>query len=69
MDYDDYETVVLAAIGRAALSEMQGQQERLNLLFQALTPQFKNRYPHLKILTDLCSQAAEPKGVEDACPG
>lgn len=62
--YEDCETAVLAAIGRAALYEMQGKPERLEVLFQALAPQFKNRYPYLKILSDLCHPAGDPQALD-----
>lgn len=67
-NYEGCETDVLAAIGRAALYEMQGKPEQLAALFQALAPQFKNRYPYLKILTDLCCQAGEPKAIDSLGP-
>lgn len=61
--YDDFTRDVLAAIGEWTLREMQGQPERVRVLFDALAPRFQERYPQHKILTHLCQEAREPKDV------
>lgn len=62
-DDDPFTRDVLAAIGKYALAEMQGQPERVKALFDSLVPQFNGHYPQHKILTHLCQDASEPKDI------
>jgi len=52
-EYSAVEQEVLAAVGELLVSQLAGRDELARAIFEALVPQFMNRYPHHKILTHI----------------
>ena len=52
-DYKQCELEVLAAVGKLLISKLKGRDELGHAIFDALIPQFFDRYPYHKILTHI----------------
>jgi len=55
-DTKDYEVEIFAAVGKLIVSNLQGHDDLAHAIFDALVPEFENRYPRHKILTELVLQ-------------
>ncbi len=56
---NDPEQEVLAQIGRLVMQSAAGRPELARAIFKATVPHFAGRYPHHKILSHLCDEAAQ----------
>jgi len=52
-DNKDYEVEIFAAVGKLIVSNLQGHDDLARAIFDALVPEFENRYPRHKILAEL----------------
>jgi hypothetical protein len=52
-DAKQCELEVLAAVGKLLISKLDGRDDLARAIFDALIPQFEDRYPYHKILTHI----------------
>lgn len=65
-DYEQYEQEILAAVGKLLISKLAGRDDLAHAIFNALIPQFQDRYPYHKILTEtVLGQVEEDDSKED----
>lgn len=60
-DTKQCELEVLAAVGKLLISKLHGRDDLARAIFDALIPQFEDRYPHHKILTEIVLGQVEEK--------
>jgi len=58
-DYEQCELEVLAAVGELLVSKLKGRDDLAYAIFDALLPQFRDRYPYHKILAHILLGNAE----------
>ncbi len=64
-DYSACEQEILAAVGDLLISQLAGRDELARAIFEALSPQFMDRYPHHKILTHVVLGQIKEESGED----
>lgn len=60
-DTKQCELEVLAAVGKLLISKLDGRDDLARAIFDALIPQFEDRYPYHKILTEIVLGQVEEK--------
>lgn len=60
-DTKQCELKVLAAVGKLLISKLDGRDDLARAILDALLPQFEDRYPYHKILTEIVLGHVEEK--------
>ena len=63
-DYKVCELEVFAAVGELLVSKLHGRDDLAYAIFEALLPQFQDRYPYHKILTHIVLGMAKDETEE-----